>query len=220
MMRSVGENYRQLLDRIGEAALRSDRQPESVRLIGVTKRVSLERVQEAINCGLTDIGENRVQEAEQKIPLLASSNVTFHFIGHLQANKARKAVQLFNYIQSVDSPSLARRLDKLAAHPIEVMIQVKLEEEPSKDGILESALPGLIESVRASDHLTLMGLMTVPPFFEQAEAVRPYFRRLRASADSFGLTEVSMGMSRDFEIAIEEGATMVRIGTALFGTRD
>ncbi len=218
----VGENYNRLLDRIGETALAVDRDPASIRLMGVTKRVGVERIREAIESGLDVIGENRLQEAEAKIPLLHGfdgDKFQAHFIGHLQANKARKAVGLFTCIQTVDRVSLAQRLDQLALGRLSVLIQVKLEDEVAKTGVLESELPGLIDVVQASENLDLKGLMTIPPFFETAEDVRPYFHRLRQMADQFALHELSMGMSHDFEIAIEEGATMVRVGTALFGDR-
>ena len=218
-MSQISENYSRLLERIGEAALRVDRDPASVRLVGVTKRVEVKRIQEAIDIGLSDIGENRLQEAEEKIPLLHGTSVQAHFIGHLQANKARKAVRLFSCIQSVDSVSLAQRLDQHAVRPLMVLIQVKLEDEASKTGVLESDLPQLIDAIQASNNLDLQGLMSIPPFFETAEDVRPYFRRLRQKAQEFALGELSMGMSHDFEVAIEEGATMVRVGTALFGDR-
>lgn len=221
-MSRFGEKYQRILERIGEAALRVDRDPGSIRLVGVTKRFSAERVQEAIDNGLRDIGENRVQEAEEKMPLLQGLDllkVQTHLIGHLQANKARKAVALFSCIQSVDSVSLAQRLDQVATGPLSVLIQVKLEDEESKTGVLEPDLPQLIDVIQASDKLELNGLMTIPPLLENVENVRPYFRRLRLKADEFALTELSMGMSHDFEIAIEEGATMVRVGTALFGDR-
>ncbi len=221
-MSRVAENYNHLLERIGAAARRADRDPASIRLVGVTKRVDVERIQEAIDCGLSDIGENRVQEAEEKISLLHplhGREVQAHLIGHLQANKAKKAIGLFSCIHSVDSVGLAQRLDRYALEPLRVLIQVKLEDEDSKTGVLESNLQQLVDVIQASNKLRLRGLMTIPPLLENAEDVRPYFRRLRHKADEFALPELSMGMSHDFEIAIEEGATMVRVGTALFGDR-
>jgi pyridoxal phosphate enzyme (YggS family) len=224
-MSQIGENYERLLERIGEAALRVGRDPASIRLVGVTKRVDVARIQEAIDSGLSDIGENRVQEAEEKIPLLQrrqglhGTAVRTHFIGHLQANKVKKAVGLFSCIQSVDSISLAQRLDHLAPERLSVLIQVKLGDEDSKTGILESELPQLIDAIQRSENLDLRGLMTIPLFIETVEELRPYFRRLRQKAHEFALPELSMGMSHDFEIAIEEGATIIRVGTALFGDR-
>ena len=218
-MNTVRENYRRLLDRIGEASVRSGRDPESVRLIGVTKRVDPSRIREAVDCGLREIGENRVQEAEQKLPLLEGSPVRCHLIGHLQANKAGKALTLFSYIQSLDSIALAQRLARLSKKTLPVLIQVKLGDEESKTGVTECQLDPLIEAVGSLENLELQGLMTIPPLFTDAEDVRPYFQRLRQLAAERSLPEVSMGMSHDFEIAIEEGATMVRVGTALFGER-
>ena len=223
-MNSVGENYRLLLKRIEKAALGVGRDPGAVRLIGVSKRVEVERIREAIKYGLTDIGENRVQEAEQKIPQLDEAldggKVQCHLIGHLQANKAAKALGLFSWIQSVDSRALAQRLDRLTTGRLRVLIQVKLEEEPSKAGVARSDLPQLIDVIHASEKLDLKGLMAIPPFLEDPEDVRPYFRELRQTGQEFSLPELSMGMSHDFEVAIEEGATMVRVGTALFGERE
>lgn len=218
-MSQVRENYRRLLDRIGEASLRSGRKPEAVRLIGVSKRVTVERVREAVEAGLTNIGENRVQEAQEKFSLMSDLSVTRHLIGHLQSNKARSALQLFSWIQSLDSRSLARRLDRLAPEPTPVLIQVKLASENTKAGAEESDLAGLVETVRSAENLQLRGLMAIPPFFPDGEQMRPYFARLRGLAERYGVVEISMGMSHDFEIAIEEGATMVRVGTALFGER-
>ena len=218
-MSQVRENYRRLLDRIGEASLRSGRKLEAVRLIGVSKRVALDRVREAIEAGLTDIGENRVQEAEEKFPFMSDLPVTRHLIGHLQSNKSTRALELFSWIQSLDSTSLARRLDRLASEPTPVLIQVKLASEDAKAGAEEADLSELVETLRSSENLELRGLMAIPPFFPDNEQSRPYFARLRALAEGYGLPEISMGMSHDFEIAVEEGATMVRLGTALFGER-
>ena len=199
--------------------MRSGRKPEAVRLIGVSKRVGLERVREAIEAGLTDIGENRVQEAEEKFPFMSDLPVTRHLIGHLQSNKSKRALELFSWIQSLDSTSLARRLDRLASEPKPVLIQVKVASEDTKAGAEESDLPGLVETLRSLENLELRGLMTMPPFFPDSEQVRPYFARLRVLAEGYGLPEISMGMSHDFEVAVEEGATMVRVGRALFGER-
>ena len=218
-MSRIAENYQRILERIGKAALRVDREPASIRLVGVTKRIDIERIREAIESGLSEIGENRIQEAEEKIPLLQRPEVHAHLIGHLQANKAKKAVGLFSCIQSVDSVALAQRLDALAPGRLSVLIQVKLEDEVSKTGVIESELPRLVDVVQASENLDLRGLMTIPPCIETVEDLRPYFRRLRQRAHEFALPELSMGMSHDFEVAIEEGATMVRVGTALFGDR-
>ena len=220
-MRTVlEENYSRILDRIGEAALRSGRQPDDVRLLGVTKGIAVERIREAMGCGLSDIGENRVQEAASKLPHLSDLEVRCHLIGHLQSNKAKTAVGLFSSIQSVDSVDLARRLDRLTADVLPVFVQVKLGSEEAKSGVTGDDFHGLIEAMGTMRRLKLTGLMGIPPFFDDPAEVRPYFRRLRQLAEEVGLDEVSMGMSHDFEVAIEEGATIVRIGTALFGARE
>ncbi len=218
-MTDVPENYRRILGRIGEAAARSGRSPESIRLLGVTKRVDPGRILEAIDCGLTEIGENRVQEAESKFPLLALKGVTRHLVGHLQSNKSRRAIDLFSVIQSVDRVELAERLDRIAETRLPVLIQMKLGSEETKSGVPEDRLQPLVDAIRASERLELQGLMGIPPYCEDPEQARPYFRQLKRRTTELGLTETSMGMSHDFEVAIEEGATLVRIGTALFGAR-
>jgi pyridoxal phosphate enzyme (YggS family) len=220
MKTALEENYRRVRDRIGEAALRSGRRPESVRLVGVTKKIGVDRVREAIGLGLTEIGENRVQEAEAKLPHLSDLEVRCHLIGHLQSNKAKTAVRLFSCIQSVDSVGLAERLERLVSGALQVFVQVKLGDEATKSGVEADQLQALIDRLRAMSRLRLVGLMGIPPFFPDPDRVRPYFRQLRDSAEQAGLPEVSMGMSHDFEVAIEEGATLVRIGTALFGARE
>ncbi len=219
MTQEVRERYRRLLDRIGEASLRSGRPPEAVRLIGVTKRVGAGRVREAIENGLQDIGENRIQEAEEKLPQLSDTGVVCHMIGHLQSNKAAVAVGLFSWIQSVDSLSLARRLDRLTTNRLGILLQVHLGDETTKSGLDPARLGAVIGDVRSLANLELRGLMAIPPFEEDPERARPYFAKLRQLADDYELGDLSMGMSHDFEVAIEEGATMVRLGTALFGTR-
>lgn len=218
--------------RIAESARRSGRDPRAVKLIAVSKTHPPEILSRAIAVGLSDLGENRVQEAEAKIAEVGRERARWHLIGHLQANKARKAVSLFDMIHSLDSVALARRLNRLCgetgrAAPLPVLIQVDLGKEATKSGASEEELPEVVETVRACEHLSLSGLMTLPPFFETAELARPFFRRLRilrdelrargAFPDSEG--ELSMGMSHDYEVAISEGATMVRVGTAIFGER-
>jgi len=218
-MTHLHDNYKRILERIGDAAVRSGRSADSVRLIGVTKTVEPERIREAIDCGLTEIGENRIQEAESKIPTLDRQGVRCHLIGHLQSNKANKAIGLFTCIQTIDSAALAQRLDRLADQTLTVLIQVKLGEEATKAGVLDRDLSSVVDAVRRTRHLHLEGFMGIPPFFEDVDQVRPYFRRLKSKAEEYSLPEVSMGMSHDFEAAIEEGATMVRVGSALFGER-
>lgn len=218
--------------RIAAACARVGRDKAEVALMAVSKTVVAERVQEAVAAGLTLFGENRVQEAETKIAQLTatSSPLEWHLIGHLQSNKARKAVTLFDAVQSVDNESLATRLHRMAEEEgkrLPVFIELQLGGEASKSGVVPNEAFALIEKVSQFAALELKGLMTVPPFLANPEDVRPFFRQLRELRDEaqrLGLaaascTQLSMGMSHDFEVAIEEGATLVRIGTALFGTR-
>jgi PLP dependent protein len=218
-MTIVRENCRRILDRIKQAALRSGRSPEAVRLIAVTKTVPVEKIREAAECGISDIGENRIQEALPKREALHDLPLIWHFIGHLQTNKARKATEYFDWIQCVDRRDVAAKLSQSAPQPLPVLIEVKLHEEPNKSGVDESELADMVRDFAAYNRLQLRGLMAIPPFCENPEDARPYFRKLRGLAEQFRLPELSMGMSHDFEAAIEEGATMVRIGTALFGER-
>jgi pyridoxal phosphate enzyme (YggS family) len=216
---------------IEAAAQRSGRPADEVRLIAISKTQPASAVERLIELGAADIGENRVQEAEEKIAAVGHDKARWHLVGHLQANKARRAVSLFDVIHSLDSIDLARRLDRLCAEEgrekLPVLIQVDLGLEETKSGIEETALPHLIEELGSLTRIKLIGLMTLPPFFDDPEHSRPFFRRLRELRDdlaSRGLFahqkgELSMGMTQDFEVAIEEGATMVRIGTAIFGER-
>lgn len=233
--KDIFQNISNVYRRICHAAMRAGRDPEEVKLVAVTKTVDIDRIREAIDAGLRVFGENRVQEAQKKILDLRSriqeSIIEWHLIGHLQKNKAKYAVQLFDLIHSVDSISLAEELDRQAKRDNKVqriLIQVKLSEEETKHGIPEEGLAPLIETVKGLSNLRLEGLMTMPPYLDAPEMVRPYFSRLREIRDRinslgvlpYPLKELSMGMSHDFEVAIEEGATMVRIGTAIFGERD
>lgn len=198
------------------AAQRAGRKPEEITLLAVTKVFPVEVLLEAYSLGMREFGENYVQEFERKFPFVGGcEGARFHLIGHLQSNKAKKAAEMFDVIQTIDSAKLARRLEK----PMEVMIEVKLSEEESKHGAAPEELGALVEAVRATPGLRLTGLMTMPPWSEDAEVARPYFRKLRGLAEQYGLTQLSMGMSHDLEVAIEEGSTMVRVGTALFGSR-
>jgi pyridoxal phosphate enzyme (YggS family) len=176
-------------------------------------------MREAIEAGIRHIGENRLQEALPKREALGDLAVTWHFIGHLQTNKAKKVVENFDWVECVDRSDLAEKLNQAATKPLPVLIEVNLGEETSKSGAEPEALEGLVESLKQYERLDLRGLMTIPPFSEDPEKVRPYFRKLRQLAERFGLPQLSMGMSNDFEVAVEEGATMVRIGTSLFGER-
>jgi pyridoxal phosphate enzyme (YggS family) len=216
---SLSDRLAAVMERIAGAAARVHRDPASVRLLAVTKVFGPEAIRDAYAVGLREFGENYVQEMELKGPAITDlTGARFHLIGHLQSNKTKKAAQLFRSIDSVDSVRLARRLDAEAT-PLDVMIEVKLSAEESKSGAAESDLPEIVDVVRASSSLTLRGLMTVPPWSEDPELSRPYFARLRALAAQYRIPELSMGMSNDLEVAIEEGATWVRVGTALFGRR-
>jgi len=217
--------------RLAAAANACGRKAEEVRLIAISKTHPTSVIRTVIDLGAPDLGENRVQEAEGKIAEIGSERVRWHLVGHLQANKARRAVSLFDVIHSLDSLDLARRLDRLCAEEgrekLPVLIQVDLGHEETKSGIDESELTHMVEGLKSLTHLELIGLMTLPPFFDDTEQSRPYFRRLRELRDELGSRgafgdrkgELSMGMTHDFEVAIQEGATMVRIGTAIFGER-
>jgi pyridoxal phosphate enzyme (YggS family) len=213
------ERLEQVEQRIAQAAARAGRDRSSITLVAVTKKFPAGVIREAYNLGLRVFGENYVQEFETKHPALADlKDAEFHLIGHLQSNKSRIAADLFQAIETVDSEKLARRLND-AGKKLEVMIEVKLSEEESKAGAAPEALPGLIQAIRACPNLNLTGLMTMPPWNDDPEVTRPYFRRLAQLAREHGLAKLSMGMSHDLEAAIEEGATQVRVGTALFGPR-
>ena len=206
-------------ERIARAADRARRDPDGILLLAVTKVFPAGVIREAYDLGLTEFGENYVQEFEEKAPAVSGlAGARFHLIGHLQSNKSRKAAELFQTIQTVDSPRLAHRLDE-AAKPLDVMLEVKLSDEDAKSGASPAELPALIEAVRACPHLLLRGLMTMPPWSDDPEAARPIFRALRELAARHSLSGLSMGMSHDLETAIEEGSTCVRVGTALFGKR-
>ena len=207
-----------------KAASSCNRETESIRIVAVTKTVPAERIREAIESGISIIGENYIRDAREKYPLLSSHPVAWHFIGHLQTNKAKYAVKMFDLIHSVDSVRLAEELD-MQANKIDkiqnVLIQVNIGKEKTKSGINEEDAPDLINEISCFKNLFIKGLMVIPPFFDDPERVRPYFSALRILRDRIGaLDELSMGMSGDFETAIEEGATLVRIGTAIFGERE
>jgi PLP dependent protein len=205
--------------RIARAADRAHRDPAGVLLLAVTKIFPASVIREAYDLGLREFGENYVQEFEGKAPVVGNfEGARFHLIGHLQSNKSKKAAELFHTIQTVDSVKLARRLNE-SGRPLDVMLEVKLSEEDAKEGADPADLPALIAGVRECPNLRLEGLMTMPPWSDDPEAARPYFRRLRELAELHGLRGLSMGMSHDIEAAIEEGSTCVRVGTALFGKR-
>ena len=218
--------------KIAAAVRKSGRTAESVRLVAVSKTHPAAVVSQAIELGLTDFGESRVQEAEDKIATVGRSNARWHLIGHLQANKVRRAVNLFDVIHSLDSISLAQRLERACIESgreeLQVLIQVDLAGETTKAGIAVAELTELAKVVNDWSRLKLKGLMTLPPFFDDSESVRPFFRRLKDLRDELqagelfaaNSGELSMGMTHDFEVAVEEGATLLRVGTAMFGQRE
>lgn len=228
----LGARLARIRAQIEAAALKCGRSPQDVTLIAISKTHPASLVREAIELGATDIGENRVQEAEQKINEVGRYAARWHLVGHLQANKARRAVQLFDVIHSLDSLELARRLNRMCGEEgrekLPLLVQVDLGHEDTKSGIDESELREFIEGLKVLERVQLIGLMTLPPFFDDPEQARPFFRRLRELRDElraqgvFGdqKGELSMGMTHDFQVAIEEGATMVRVGTAIFGQRE
>ena len=225
------ENIAGIRSRVEAACGRVMRDPSAVKLVAVSKTHPADLIRDAIAHGLTVFGENKVQEAESKIDEVGRDAAEWHLIGHLQSNKARKAVQLFDVIQSVDSLELAQRLERICIEEgrtdLPILVQVDLAGEAAKSGIPEFEFGELIEFLRSCERLKFDGLMVLPPFFDDPEATRPYFKRLREIRDRLavigafanGRGELSMGMSHDFEVAIEEGATMVRVGTAIFGER-
>jgi pyridoxal phosphate enzyme (YggS family) len=227
----VGENLTRIRERVAAAARRAGRRSEEITLIGVSKTHPAEAIRAAYAAGLRDFGENRVQEWEGKRGGLADlTDAKWHLIGHLQSNKAVRAAGLFHCVDSVDDFSLAQRLDRArgeasGGEKLRVLLEVRVAEEETKSGVNARELPAFAEKVTALPGLHLSGLMCIPPFLEDAEQVRPYFRRLLELRDLLAsqlgrtLPVLSMGMSHDFEVAIEEGATEVRVGTALFGQR-
>ncbi len=226
----IAENLARILTRIGEACDKVGRSPEEVRIVAAAKGQGRERILEAVTQGIRIFGHNYVQEAVSEAPLKCSDDLEFHMIGHLQKNKAGKAVELFHSIQTVDNPELAEAVNRRAAQigrTIGVMIQINLASEPQKSGIPPQEAEPLISMIRSLPALRLQGLMTMPPFFDDPDSARPYFASLRELRDRLvasrilapEMKELSMGMTGDFEVAVKEGATMVRIGTALFGPR-
>jgi pyridoxal phosphate enzyme (YggS family) len=229
-MSTLKARLAQVRTRICQAAESCDRDPDEIRLVAVSKTKPADMAAEAVRAGVTILGENYIQEARQKVADLADLAVSWHLIGHLQSNKAKYAVRIFDLIHSVDSLKLARELDRQAARfdrVQEILIQVNISRESSKSGARERDTADLLRACAQLDHLRVSGLMTMPPFFDQPERARPYFRALRILRDRLmtleshriQLSELSMGMTGDFEVAIEEGATLVRVGTAIFGAR-
>jgi PLP dependent protein len=228
-MVDVAANYKNLLDRIGEAAAKAARPARQIKLLAASKAQSIEAIRAAVDVGVTLIGENYVQEAEPKKRQI-SAPIEWHMIGHLQRNKVKAAVEIFDVIESLDSLALARELDKEGRRRgkiIRALVEVNLGGEESKSGMAGHNVAALLKEAATFANLRIEGLMTVPPFKENLDEARPYFRALRELKDKLlalnlprvGLNELSMGMTHDFTVAIEEGATIVRIGTALFGPR-
>jgi hypothetical protein len=226
----IAVNFRRVQERIADAARKAGRRAEEITLIGVSKTQPAEAVRAGYEAGLRHFGENRVQEWEGKRNALGDLQATWHLIGHLQSNKAARAAGIFHSVDSVDDFALAQRLDRARdgqseVPKLRVLLEVRVEEEESKSGVKIEEVEALAQKVAALTQLELAGLMCIPPFLEGAEKVRPYFHRLRELRDSLAkktgrdLPVLSMGMSHDFEVAIEEGATEVRVGTAIFGSR-
>jgi pyridoxal phosphate enzyme (YggS family) len=214
---NIGEVQR----RIVRACERSHRVPGEITLVVVTKEVGISAIRAAFDCGMRNFGENRVQEAEDKIGQLSElkPEVTWHMVGHLQSNKARTAIELFDIIHSVDSIKLAEILSRRLEKAFPVLLQVNVSGEATKGGFTVNEVGAAVEGTRRLPNLKVMGLMTIAPLVADVEEVRPVFRKLREMRDSLGLEHLSMGMTDDFEVAVEEGATMLRIGRAIFGER-
>ncbi len=225
-MPTVKENLLRVMEKIEKAARKIGRNPNEIKLVAVSKTVEAARIMEAIEAGVSILGENYVQEAQKKIEEIGRP-VSWHFIGHLQSNKAKYAIRLFDMIHSLDSVPLAEELNRRAEQAdrvMKVMIEVNLSREATKFGTDEEVVVNLAKRIQNLNHLSLEGLMTMPPYFDSPEMSRPYYIKLRELKEKMiregiPLKELSMGMSNDFEIAIEEGATYVRVGTAIFGER-
>ncbi len=226
---SIEQNLKSVGNRIAAAARRAGRDPSAIKLVTVTKTVDIERIREAVSAGAVVLGENRVQEAKEKIDKLGNI-ASWHLIGHLQTNKAKYAVKLFDLIHSVDTFELAKEIDRQAAKigkVQDVLIELNIAGEEQKAGVPMDAAAGLVRETAGLKHIRVKGLMAMPPYSENPENSRPYYKRLRDLASVIAEENIpdvsmqclSMGMSGDFEVAIEEGATMVRVGTAIFGTR-
>jgi hypothetical protein len=227
---SIRDNLLRIQERMAAAARRAGRQPEEIALIGVSKTHPAEAIRAAYEAGLRHFGENRVQEWEGKRDGIADLQTTWHLIGHLQSNKSARAAKIFHCVDSVDDFDLAQRLDRArgeqgGGEKMRVLLEVRVAQEVTKSGVEVSEVASLAERILRLERLELAGLMCIPPYLENFEEVRPYFRRLRELRDdlqtrlSLLLPVLSMGMSHDFEVAIEEGATEVRVGTLLFGSR-
>jgi pyridoxal phosphate enzyme (YggS family) len=230
VMLEIKTRLKHVKDQISETAVACGRDPETVKLVAVSKTVPTDRILAAIRAGVTDLGENYVQEAREKIEALREENVSWHFIGHLQSNKAKYVVRLFELIHSIDSFKLAKELNKRASalgKVQKILVQVNISGEATKSGIETEQAVRLVRDTAPLENISIQGLMTMPPFFNAPEKVRPYFKALKNLQDlirdeaiaNVHMTQLSMGMSGDFAAAIEEGATLVRVGTAIFGER-
>ena len=220
-MLDIPGNLARVRERLARAAERAGRRADDVLLIGVSKTVDVERIRAAVAAGVTALGENRVQEAKAKVAVLGRP-AAWHLIGHLQTNKVKDALELFDVIHSLDRLELARELERRAAaggRAVDALLQVNVADEATKGGVGSDAVGETLDAIGKLAHLRVRGLMAIPPEVEHAEDSRRWFRRLRELAERHGLRELSMGMSGDFEVAVEEGATMVRVGTAIFGPR-
>ncbi len=216
----IDERLEQVRERVAEAVLRAGRAPEEITIVAVSKIKPAADILEAYRAGQRHFGENYVQEFQAKKEQLGElPGAVFHLIGKLQSNKTKPASGLFDVIQTVDSLKIARRLNEQTERRLDVFLELKLTDEVTKSGLSEEQLPAVKEFVESCEKLHLRGLMGMPPWSEDPERTRPYFRRLREAADRLGLQGLSMGMSHDLEVAIEEGATLVRVGTAIFGKR-
>jgi len=218
---TLEQNIRDLQSRIAMACLRAGRSPDKVTLVAVSKTVQADAVEAAFNAGIKHFGESRVQEAKPKIEQLQrlEPDITWHMVGHLQTNKAKTAADIFDIIHSVDSLKLAETLNNCSPKRLPILIQVNVSAEATKGGFMVSEVEQAVKQIGKLSNLEVQGLMTIAPWVENAEEARPVFRQLRQLRDALGLKHLSMGMSDDFEVAIEEGATLVRIGRAIFGER-
>ena len=229
-MKTIAERFREIRERIERAAEKAGRDPAAIRLIAVSKTKPVSMIREAVAAGVTDLGENYIQEAREKIPQIAGP-VHWHFIGHLQKNKAKYAAALFEWVHTIDRVEIADALNRRAGmegRTLKVLIEVNVGRETSKSGVLEEGLIPLVEHVSTCSNLSLKGLMVIPPLAAEPEEAREYFIKTRRLSEEVAsrhipgvsMDELSMGMTSDFEVAIEEGATMVRVGTAIFGPRE
>jgi len=218
---TIEQNIRELQQRIARACQRAGRSPDEVTLVAVSKTVQASAIEAAFNAGVRDFGESRVQEAKPKIEQLQKlkPDITWHMVGHLQTNKARTAADIFDIIHSVDSLKLAETLNDCSPRRLPILIQINVSAEASKGGFTLPEVNEAISQIGRLPNLEIQGLMTIAPWVDNAEEVRPIFRQMRQLRDALGLRHLSMGMSDDFEVAIEEGATLVRIGRAIFGER-